>query len=378
MEKERIVFLDWLRVIACFMVILVHSTEPFYLGGDGTYVASQSDYLLCTFINSFVRCCVPLFALASSYLLFPLKQPVATFAKRRATRILVPLAFWLVIYCLVSDNPGGNLLRCIFNFCDPAGHLWFVYMLVGMYILMPLISPWAEKASRKELQVFLGIWFLTTLIPFIRQAGVALFGTAELWGEANWNEFSAFYYVSGFIGYLVLGYYLRREVPELSWKKTLGIALPAFFIGYVITAGWFGSSLWMTFPGHNGVSSFPVNEPIDLAVNIETSWRFCTIGVALMTIAYFLVIRKIKSSGAFYRHIVLPVSKASYGAYLMHIIFLNLIHGWLRPLFESSCNSPVTASVLCIFCTAVLTYLVSCTLATLIQKIPYVGKYIVG
>lgn len=375
MEKERIVFLDWLRVIACFMVILVHSTEPFYLGGEGTYIASKTDYFLCTFINSFVRCCVPLFVLASSYLLFPVKQSVGAFARRRASRILIPLAFWLIVYCLISDDPGTNLLRCVFNFCDPAGHLWFVYMLTGLYLLMPLLSPWAEKASRKDLQIFLGIWFLTTLIPFIRQASTALFGTSELWGEANWNEFSAFYYMSGFIGYLVLGYYLRRKVPDLSWEKTLRIALPAFLSGYAITAGWFGGALWMNFSGHNGVSSFPVNEPIDLAVNIETSWRFCTTGVTLMTIGLFLLIRKIKCDGTFYRHIILPVSKASYGAYLMHIILLNFIIGYLRPFFEDGFN-PAAASVLCIFTTAILTWAVSCTAATLIRKIPYIGEYL--
>ena len=33
MNKERVIFLDWLRVIACFMVMAVHSAEPFYLGG---------------------------------------------------------------------------------------------------------------------------------------------------------------------------------------------------------------------------------------------------------------------------------------------------------------------------------------------------------
>lgn len=377
MEKERIVFLDYLRVIACFMVILVHSTEPFYLGGEGTYIASKADYFLCTFINSFVRSCVPLFALASSYLLFPLKTPAGEFFKRRFSRILIPLAVWLVVYALLSDKPGESLLRCLFNFPDPAGHLWFVYMLIGLYFLMPLLSPWAEKASRRDLQVLLGIWFLTTLIPFVRQASVALFGTSELWGEANWNEFSAFYYASGYIGYLVMGYYIRREVPSLSWKKTLGFAVPAFVAGYAITALWYGASLWMTFPGHDGVSSFPVNEPIDLAVNIETSWRFCTPGVALMTAALFMIIRKAGSSGAFYRSVVLPVSKASYGAYLMHIVFLNIIIGYLRPFFEGCC-APVVASVLCIFCTAVLTYAVSCTLAVLIQKIPRVGKYIVG
>ena len=85
MERERIVFLDWLRAIACFMVIVVHSCEPFYLGGEGTLIASLSDGLWVTFIDSMFRASVPLFVLASSYLLFPVKTDSRTFFKRRFT-----------------------------------------------------------------------------------------------------------------------------------------------------------------------------------------------------------------------------------------------------------------------------------------------------
>ena len=35
MEKQREIWVDWLRVIACFMVMTVHSTEPFYIGDGG-------------------------------------------------------------------------------------------------------------------------------------------------------------------------------------------------------------------------------------------------------------------------------------------------------------------------------------------------------
>lgn len=386
MEKERIVFLDWLRVVACLMVIITHCTEPFYLGGEGTYIASASDYNWCALINSMIRSCVPLFALTSSYLLFPLHVQSAEFFRRRFTRIIIPLLIWLIVYCIAFPAEEGilaNFIRLPFNFPGAAGHLWFVYMLIGMYLLMPLLSPWAEKASRRELQLFLGLWFFTTFIPFIRQASMAWTGSWALWGEANWTEFGSFYYVSGFFGYLLLGYYIRREVPELSWKKTLSIALPAFFIGYLITFGWYRLGLGMNFPeligttGHHATSMFPVNEPIGLAVNIETSWRFCTPGVALMSIALFLVFRKIKANGKFYQRIVLPVSKASYGVYLMHIIVLVAVQGWLRPLCEASMNS-VLATPICIFGTAAITYTICCTVAVLVQQIPFVGKYIIG
>ena len=41
--QERIVWLDWMRIMACFMVMVVHSTEPFYLGGEGSQILSASN-----------------------------------------------------------------------------------------------------------------------------------------------------------------------------------------------------------------------------------------------------------------------------------------------------------------------------------------------
>ena len=84
LKSERVVFLDWLRFIACFMVMLVHCIEPFYLGGtEGTYIASWGNAFWTTAINSALRPAGPLFVLASSYLLFLKKVPVSVFNGKR-------------------------------------------------------------------------------------------------------------------------------------------------------------------------------------------------------------------------------------------------------------------------------------------------------
>lgn len=67
MEKNREVWVDWMRVAACFLVMVVHSTEPFYLGGDGTLVLTRTDALWAALFDSFARACVPVFVVASSY-----------------------------------------------------------------------------------------------------------------------------------------------------------------------------------------------------------------------------------------------------------------------------------------------------------------------
>lgn len=367
MTKDRVVFLDWLRVIACFLVILTHCNEPIYLGGQGTMVASSTDAFWSTFFVSLCRCCVPLFVLASSYLLFPLKYDTATFFKKRVVRVVIPATLWLVLYCAFSgEDAAANFRLLPFNFPMAAGHLWFCYMIVGLYLLMPLLSPWAEKAGKKELQILLAVWLFTTLIPALRQFNMDLNGSWSIWGEGNWTEFGTFYYASGFIGYLLLGLYFRRFVGEISWRKTLLIAVPLFAAGFAIAAAW--------FYGHMP-KVFPFDEPLETAVHMEVMERNCTISVAMMTIAAFLVIRKIHCSGWFYQHVILPISKASYGMYLMHIFALIPLFGFWRGLIgtEGFWSTPAT-----VVCSAISTYVVSAVVSILLQKIPKVGKYIVG
>lgn len=353
------------------MVMLVHCIEPFYLGGpEGTFIASKSDALWVTLINSALRPAVPLFVLASSYLLFPLKTDVSTFARRRFGRVLVPFIVWSLLYCFIpplgsggSIDVAANLKALLFNFVmTSSGHLWFVYMLIGVYILMPLLSPWIEQVSRKGEKVFLILWAFTTILPLLRPLAENLTGSDALWGECPWNPFGTFYYVSGFIGFIVMGHYIRTYAGEVSWKKTLAIAVPFWLVGFAVTAGGF----WYFMPKAAG---FPISAPYETGVMMETTWNFSTFGVMMQTMAYFFIFRKISASGCFYQHVVLPVSKLSYGMYLMHMFALTPVFAWVR--------SWGIATPLVMLISAVITFVICAISARILAFLPK-SKYIVG
>ena len=386
-DNSREVWIDWLRVAACFMVFVVHSTEPFYLGGDGSLILTETDAFWASFFDSFVRSCVPLFIIASSYLQFPTHYPTMEFFRRRAVRILVPFLLWTVVYAFRWGEPVENFRNLLLNFNYAAGHLWFVYMLLGIYLLMPLLSPWAEKVEKKELQVYLGICLFTTMIPLIRDwaaggATTVIYGPSglprqalfPLWGEASWNAYGTFYYFSGFIGYLLLGLYFRKFVGELSWKKTLGIAIPCYIAGFAISFGGFLRRVYETAEG-----TFPVGGLVEKAVWWETTWCNDTIGVVLMAIAWILVFKKIKAEGRFYKNVLLPVSKASYGIYLMHLLILVPICGafrnWLGSGSEGVLGFWTTPAE--ILLSAIAAFIGTSLVSVLIRRIPKIGKYIV-
>ena len=363
----RIVFLDYLRVIACMMVMVVHACECFYFGADGgLHYDSAGDAFWATWIDSAVRACVPLFVIASSYLLFPVTRPTGEFFRRRLVRVVVPFVIWCGLYLWRFD---GNAVDCLFNFpMATGGHLWFVPMLSGLYLLMPLLTPWAERANEKEVRGWLILWLFTTTFPFLRKlcglwCGAPSYGvTPYLYGECPWNEFGAFQFVSGFFGYLLLGLYCRRFVPTLSWLRTLAFAVPSGLCGYAIVGAFF----YWRIPGGG---AFPVSAPYAAVVDLEMSWTFCSTGVALMTVAYFLVIRKFTADGWFYRKVIVPLSSASYGAYLMHIMVLVVLSERLK----GAVPTPVA-----IVGIAAGSFAVSSGLSMLVRRIPYVGRLVCG
>ena len=300
METKRIVFLDYLRAIACFMVILVHVCEAFYFNLDGISFSSNADRWWISFIDSSLRPCVPLFIMASAYLLVPLKDSTPVFFKRRFTRVCIPFIVWGLLYAFLPLLWGGHgwdgakthLLTFLYNFPSNAIHLWFVYMLIGVYFFMPILSPWLKQVGRKEELFFLGLWFLTTF----------------------WH-------------------YVKLCVPGGE-----------IYGGYAFSVG--------AFYHLSSVSSDPFV--------VEQPWRFCTPNVAMMTFALFIVFKKINwGSGWLYRGIF-SISKLSYGMYLAHYMVLNLVYPHVAPHF----NTPGTILVagiliyaICYVLTKLLSYL---------------------
>ena len=96
------------------------------------------------------------------------------------------------------------------------------------------------------------------------------------------------------------------------------------------------------------------------------SWEFCSLGVALTTLAYFLLIRRFTAEGVFYLRVIRPLSEVSYGTYLVHIFFLVLV----MPILKPSVPTPVA-----IFGAAVLTFAGSSFFSILLRRLPVVGRW---
>lgn len=103
-KRENIGWVDLLRIIACFLVVLSHCCDPFV----GQFDNDRTSFLTGAFTGSFVRACVPLFVMMSGVLLFPVRLEMGVFYRKRIGRIVVPLIFWSVMLPL--------FVLCIFEF----------------------------------------------------------------------------------------------------------------------------------------------------------------------------------------------------------------------------------------------------------------------
>lgn len=365
--KERIPFLDYIRVVACFLVMLVHASENFYgadasgLAGNMSMLANEQNRFWVAFYDGALgRVAVPLFMIVSAFLLVPVREgmTMSQFYRRRFMRILPPMVCFMILYSLLPlawgamtwEQSVADLKMLPFNFPSMAGHLWFMYPLISLYLIIPVVSPWLERASAKDELVFIGIFAFTTLTPWLHR-----FVSPELWGECFWNQYSAFWYCSGYLGYLVLAHYIR---VHLKWSNSrrLTVGSIAFVAGAAFTA-W---SFW--WKGEPGVL---IETPM-----LEWSWEFCTINVLLATFGLFLLFSCISRPTA----IITELSKLSFGMYLMHLFFLAPIAGWL---INGNAAEPMIPVGVAIPVIAILTF-ICCALTTKLLSFLPGSKYIIG
>lgn len=373
-SREHIAWVDLLRVLACFLVVVSHSCDPFV----GQFEENYSEFLPGAIIGSLVRCCVPLFVMISGLLLLPVNMDMKTFYAKRAKRLLWPFVFWSlalpVLYFLYANSgietlspnivPENytvaktlqKLYLFLFNFNYDTTPLWYAYMLIGLYLFMPIISAWLVQAEKRDIQWFLRIWVISMILPYVQMAAPLLgyegnYGSMGLLGVCEWNPYGMFYYFSGFLGYVVLAYYLKRFPLSWNMAKTLKVAIPVFLLGYAITAGGFILTQEY-YPGSYA--------------NLEIIWYFSGINVFLMTFAVYIVMQKLKVKGS---PLLSKMAALTFGIYLCHFIFVQFAYDIIYP------NIPVSP-VFKILLIAILSFAISLLIIWLMSLNKYTRKVI--
>ena len=193
----------------------------------------------------------------------------------------------------------GYIAEIPLNFSLLDVHMWYIYLLIGLYLYLPIFSAWVEKASEKAKRGFLLLWLVTTLLPYYHQ-----FVSPYMWGGCSWNAFEMLYYFAGFNGYLLLGHYLKNH--EWTLKQTLAAGIPMFLVGYCVT-----------FFGFRYITALP--EYTDEM--LELFFTYCSPNVLLMTFPVFMLCKKVNVKSALIRKALAHLTLCGFGVYMIHYFF---------------------------------------------------------
>lgn len=270
--RNRVLYFDSIRVIAILLVIACHCFGN--IDNISPTIISIITYLEMP--------CIGLFIALSGALLLPLKYSPKDFIKRRLSKILIPTLLWSTIYlCLSSRLTVFNIASSFFVPIG-SGILWFIYTIAGLYIISPIISPWIERAPKRQIQAYLMAWLITLCFP--------IFGN---WIEMNYTQSSWAYYLSGYIGFFILGFYLRKYEIPFNTSALLFIAFTLFVFLIKIT-----------------------NPSISLYR--DGSW-YLSIFSAISVIFYWNLIKTISTYSHRIQRIIILFSNLSFGMYFIHI-----------------------------------------------------------
>lgn len=334
MDNNREYWIDAVRSFACLCVIATHAAIP--NGSDGQYMVAVYNYLA-------VGGASILFFMISGALILNKERDTIPFMKKRVTRIVFPMVFWSLFFIGVkylqgnftSQEAVGKVLRIPFG--PQIGVYWFIYVIFGIYMLTPIMSVWLNRCSKKDLEIYLMIWGITLFLPYLNIIDSRFMDLISYVG-------GYLYYFYGFIGFALLGHYLRRYVNISANQRR-------YFYLYIAVVAILPVVLYAMPVPHSVVQD-------RLSVN-----------VVLLAICYFVLLKHIHYSPKWSARLY-DFAQHTFGIYLVHYYLMrDIVWSWFEPYnIHYAFQVPLIVVV-----TASLSYLI----VHAISKLPY-SKYIVG
>lgn len=217
MSSVRYPSLDLLRVTAALAVVWLHVAAVIVVAGPA---GASSQWWVANLADALSRWCVPVFVMISGAVLLgsPVDEAPQAFYRRRLNRLLVPGVFWTLLYLLLDATDGTPLSvaeagQQVWR-GTPWYHLWYLYMLVGLYLLTPWLRGWLARLSSRASR---GVMI----------AALVLAAVLELGGESGSEDFFLLRCLP-FLGYFIAGHVLFRHVRcRYAPAGLIGLALAA-------------------------------------------------------------------------------------------------------------------------------------------------------
>ncbi len=346
--EPRKTHLDLLRIFAIFSMIVIHvSAQNWY-----SVAVSSREWQWFNLYDSLARFCIPVMVMISGTLfLNPAKPlPYSQLYRKYVLRLVTAFIFWSLLYALVN-----TILLPIFRH-EPVNfvlfqraalfgeyHLWFVFMMIGLYLITPLLrNITMDKALAGY---FLVLWLIfgivfsfASLIPKFEEIKTLL-------------EKADIHFVIGFSGYFVLGWYLSCTPIKKPYEYAIyGLGLVGVLLTFFLTrsSSLAGDKADGLFYNNFSPTVMAPSVAVFVFFNQRVSkWRF--------------------SEKA--QRVILQLSSCCFGIYLIHVFSIMAL-GALG-LNSLSLSAPLSVPIL-----SLLVFLISFGVILLLRKIPLFRKYL--
>jgi len=296
-KSADIQYINYLRVFAIFAVIFAHVTM--------WSLTTTSPQTFNWWVGNWIcLCClwaVPVFVMVSGALLLDesRNETALHFYKKRSRRIGIPFVFWTIFYLgvrRVFDHEELTIDYAIKLILagEPHWHMWFLYMIVGLYLITPAIRTYIRHSTSGE-RIF------TILVLFVLASSYSLVDML-FWR----NQKSIFTLFIPYISYYMCGYQLRFIDPKKIPIRYLAMALAfcavyiALLTGVYIETGGFV----------NGRFVLDFFSPPVILMSLAIFW------------AAYLRDQKKKSRQRITQITMQRIAAATLGIYLIHLVVL--------------------------------------------------------
>ncbi len=345
--KNRMIHFDLLRIFAAFSVVMLHSAAQFWYTLD----VNSTEWLIANSYDAAFRFGVPIFVMISGALF--LRPGYQLDVKRLYTHNILRLS---VIYMVWSCAYGvfdsifyglaaGGWKAVIREMISGRYHLWFLPMIIGIYMLLPILKGWLEHAEEKSIRYFLGLFLIFQIGSETLRA---LTVTDELHQILDIPRIEM---VCSYIGYFVWGYYLTHVGLGTKWKR--------FFLWGAIPAVCANILLGNLLARQRGVPDAGIYDSYGVFTFVVATTLF------LIAKDYFSKMSFSETSS----HLIQEVSACTLGIYLMHVGVME----WLQAV---GIHSMVLPNVVGIPVYAVGCFVGCLLIAFLLRRIPFIGKYL--
>lgn len=326
--------IDALRFLCALLVILLH-ISAFYVVKE---IENQNfDFWIANFIDSFARIAVPIFILISGKFLLERAESVTEFYHKRLKKIAIPLLFWSFVYSAYTlvayrifknewdaESVFYNLLHGV-----PHYHLWYLYMLIGLYFVTPIIRSMLAPLDLTS-QTLVGCAFMLL--------GIVI----DIWDRYHNNTQIFVLWFLPFLGYFILGHALPQKMVMNKllclFTCLLGICLTGWLTGF--TTGWLRDNLYF--------------------------YSYLSPTVVIASISLYLYFHKVKVSGELFSEL----AKHTLGIYVIHAGFVDLLK---FSVFKERISDNIFLEIGGLF---VLVLVPTVVCVYLINKIPILKKVI--